>query len=141
MKSCEGFLWAALAVPGHPGPVCKIAKMALSDPCMEFEFFLGQITSFDLLLKCHSLTLSKKVLGSVCPSKFLSERINWIIWRIPHSILKILFVNGSYEVLAMLKGEVREAPFFKGQSCKVTVWCALYWVYCQIFVNHFYLMF
>ena len=40
---------AALTVHGHPGPVRKIAKMALFDPCMEFEIFLGQMTSFEVL--------------------------------------------------------------------------------------------
>jgi hypothetical protein len=48
------------------------------------------------------------------PSKCLSERINWIISRIPHRISKILFVYGYYEFLAMLEGRIREAPFFKG---------------------------
>jgi len=89
--------------------------MALFDPCMEFEIFLGQMTSFEVLLKCHSLTLSKKCLRlrpalSMC----LSERINWIISRIPHRISKILFVYGSYEFLAVLEGKIREAPFFRG---------------------------
>merc|ERR1711940_502267 len=115
LKSHEGFLRAALTVRGHPGPVRKSAKMALFDPCMEFEIFLGQMTSFEVLLKCHSLTLSKKCLR-LCPapSKCLSERINWIISTIPHRISKILFVYGSYEFLAMLEGKIREAPFFKG---------------------------
>ena len=27
----------------------KIAKMALFDPCMEFEIFLGQMTLFEVL--------------------------------------------------------------------------------------------
>ena len=58
LKSCEGFLRAALTVHGHPGPVWKIAKMALFDPCMEFEIFLSQMTSFEVLSKCHSLTFS-----------------------------------------------------------------------------------
>ena len=49
LKSYEGFLMAALTVHGHPGPVRKIAKMALFDPCMEFENFLGQMTSFEVL--------------------------------------------------------------------------------------------
>ena len=34
--------------------------------------------------------------------------------RIPHRISKILFVYGSFEFLAMLEGQIREAPFFKG---------------------------
>ena len=51
---------------------------------------------------------------SQAPSKCLSERINWIISRIPHRISKIIFVYGSYEFLAVLEGKIREAPFFKG---------------------------
>jgi len=70
------------------------------------------MTSFEVLLKCHSLTLSKKCLR-LRPNA-LSERINWIISTIPHRISKILFVYGSYEFLAMLEGKIREAPFFKG---------------------------
>ena len=42
LKSCEGFLRAALTVHGHPGPVWKIAKMALFDTGMEFENFLDR---------------------------------------------------------------------------------------------------
>jgi hypothetical protein len=87
--------------------------MALFDPCMEFDIFLGQMTSFEVLSKCHSLTISKKCLR-LCPapSKCLSERINWIISTIPHKISKILFVYGSYEFLAMLEGKIRKTPFF-----------------------------
>ena len=122
LKSTEGFLRAALTVQGHPGPVWKIAKLALFDPCMEFENFLGQMTLFEVLLMCHSLTLSKKCLRlRPALSKCLSERINWIISTIPHRISKILFVYCSYELLAMLEGKIREAPFFKVQSCKITV--------------------
>ena len=124
LKSCEGFLRAALTVHGHPGPVWKIAKMALFDPCMEFEIFLGQMTSFEVLLKCHSLTLSKKCLRlHPAPSKCLSERINWIISTIPHRISKILFVYGSYEFLAMQwwKAKLERPHFFKVQSGKITV--------------------
>ena len=51
LKSCEGFLRAALPGHGHPGPFWKIAKMALFDPCMEFGNFLGQMTSFEVLWK------------------------------------------------------------------------------------------
>ena len=40
LKSCEGFLRAALTVHGHPGPVWKIAKMVLFDPWMEFEMIM-----------------------------------------------------------------------------------------------------
>jgi hypothetical protein len=87
--------------------------MALFDPCMEFEIFFGQMTSFEVLLKCHSLTLSKKCLRHCpAPSKCLSERINWIISTIPQRISKILFVYVSYESLAMLEGKITDAPFF-----------------------------
>ena len=93
----------------------KIAKMALFNPCMEFDFLGGQMTSFEVLLKCHSLTLSKKCFRlRPAPSKCLSERINWIISTILRRISKILFVYGSYEFLAMLEGKIREAPFSKG---------------------------
>ena len=68
-----------------------------------------------LHLRCHSLTFSKKCLRlRPASSKCLSERINWIISRIPHRISKILFVYGSYEFLAKLEGKIREAPFFEG---------------------------
>ena len=115
LKSCEGFLRAGLTVHGHPGPVWKIAKMALFDLCMEFENFLGQMTSFGVLLKWHSLTFSKKCLRlHPALSKCLSDRMNWIISRIPNRLPKILFVYGSYEFLEMLEGKIIAAPFFKG---------------------------
>jgi len=41
--------------------------------------------------------------------------------RIPHRISKILFALGADEFLAMLEGKIREAPFFKVQSGKITV--------------------
>ena len=89
--------------------------MALFDPCMEFEIFLDQRTSFEVLLKCHSLTLSKKCLR-LCPapSKCFSERINWIISRIPRRILKNMFVQGSYESLAMLEGKIKKVSSIQG---------------------------
>ena len=33
----------------HPSPLRKIAKMAVFNSCMEFEIFLGQMSSFDVL--------------------------------------------------------------------------------------------
>ena len=70
-KSTEGFLRAALTGHGHPGPLWKIAKMALFNPCMEFEKILGQMSFFNALWKCHLAIFSKK-----CPklraSAFLS---------------------------------------------------------------------
>jgi len=87
--------------------------MALFALSMEFEIFLGQMTLFEVLLKCHSLTLSKKCIRlHPAPSKCLSEKINWIISTIPHRISKILFGYGSYKFLAMLEGKIGEAPFF-----------------------------
>jgi hypothetical protein len=87
--------------------------MAFFDLWMEFDFLGGQMTSLEVLLKCHSLTLSKKYLR-VCPapSKCLSKGINGIISTIPHRISKILFFYGSYEFLAMLEGKIRETLFF-----------------------------
>ena len=122
LKSREGFLRAAITVHGHQGPVWKIAKMALFNPCMEFEKILGQMTSFEVLLKCHSLTLSKKCLRlRPAPSKCLSERINWIISTIPNRNSKILFVYGAYEFLTMLEGKTGEGPFFNVRSDRITV--------------------
>ena len=36
----------------------KIAKMALLNPCMKFEFFFGKKTSFEALWMCHLLKVS-----------------------------------------------------------------------------------
>ena len=100
--------------------------MALFDPCMEFENFLGQMTSFEVLLKCHALTLSQKFLRlHPAPSKCLSERITWIISRIPRWISKIIFVLGSYELLAMLEGKIIKGFSFSFQPGKITVWPTL----------------
>ena len=40
----------------------KIAKMAFFNQCMEFKKFLGQMTSFKVLRKCHFVILSKMCL-------------------------------------------------------------------------------
>ena len=42
--------------------------------------------------------------------------------RIPHRNSKIIFTLGADEFLVMLEGKIREAPFFKVQSGKITVW-------------------
>ena len=47
--------------------------------------------------------------------------------RIRHGISKILFALGANDFLAMLEGKIREAPFFKVQSGKITVWTAKYY--------------
>ena len=70
-KSTEGFLRAALTGHGRPGPLWKIAKMALFNPCMEFENFLGQMSSFNALWKCHLAIFSQKC-PKLRPSAFLS---------------------------------------------------------------------
>ena len=107
-RSTEGFLRAALTGHGHSGPLWKIAKMALFNPSMEFEIFLGQMSSFDALWKCH-LVIFSQVLQA--PSKCFYKWINWIDLRIPRWIWKILFVLSSYEFLAMLEGKIGKGPF------------------------------
>ena len=42
--------------------------------------------------------------------------------RIPDRISKILFALGANEFLAMLEGKIRETPFLKVHSGKLTVW-------------------
>ena len=71
LKSCEGFLKAALTVHGHPGPLQKIAKMALFDLCMELVI-LGQMTSF----KC---SIEKKKFCLALSNSFLSLKAIRII--------------------------------------------------------------
>ena len=84
-------------------------------PACNLNFFQSQMTSFEGLKKCHCLNFSKKCLRlHPAPSKCLSERINWIISRIPHWISKILFVQDAYESLAMLEGKTRKGLFFQG---------------------------
>ena len=46
--------------------------------------------------------------------------------RIPHRTSKILFAFGADEFLAMLKHKIKEAPFFKVRSGKITVWPTYY---------------
>ena len=61
-NSCEGFLMADPTGHSPPSPFWKIAKMALFYPWMNFEIFVGQITSFEVLWKCHFVILSKMCL-------------------------------------------------------------------------------
>ena len=81
------------------------------------------MTLFEVLWKCDLVTLSKICLR-LCPSAYLSInlRINRIISRIPRRISKIIFVQGSYESLAMLNGKTRQGLFSMVQCCKITVW-------------------
>ena len=48
--------------------------------------------------------------------------------RIPHRISKIHFALGADEFLALLEGKIREAPFFKVLSGKITA-CVRYIVF------------
>ena len=84
---------------------------------------MSQTTSFEELWKCHCLNLSKICLRPCpAPSKCLSEKINWIISRIPRWIWKILFVLSLYEFLAMLEGKIRKGPFFRVQFDEMPDW-------------------
>ena len=58
-NSCEGFLMATLIWHSHTGPLYKIVEMALFNPCMKSELLGGQMRSFEVLWKCHSVILSK----------------------------------------------------------------------------------
>ena len=71
------------------------------------------MTLFEVLLKCDLVILSKICL-KLRPSAYLSIilGLKWIISRIPHGISKIIFVQGSYESLAMPNGKTRQGPFF-----------------------------
>ena len=73
--------------------------------------FLDKVKEWHFNSTSNEVIWPKKFLCPA-PSKCLSERINWIISRIPHRISKIIFVYGSYEFLAILEGKIREAPFF-----------------------------
>ena len=75
LKSCEGFLRAALTVHSHPGPVLKIAKMALFDPCMEFEFFFGPNDFIWGAMKVPFSDFIQKM------SQALSSSVQVLIWE------------------------------------------------------------
>ena len=116
-KIIFGILWGNLegrTIRARPSrPFLKSCQNGTFWSMHGIWIFFGQMTLFEVLLKCHSLTLSKKCLRlrpalSMC----LSERINWIISTIPHRISKILFVYGSYDFLAMLEGKTGEGLFF-----------------------------
>ena len=69
-RSCGRFWRAALTGHGQSSQSAdfwKIAKMALFNPCIEFKTFLGPMTSFEVLWKCHQVILSKTCFRSrVC---------------------------------------------------------------------------
>ena len=87
--------------------------MALFSPFMEFEFVESQISSFEVLCKCHLETLS-----NICIWLCLSKCINGIISKISQRNLEILFAQGSHESLKRLEDKTREGPFFQGSIWK-----------------------
>ena len=70
--------------------------MALLNPCM----------------KVPSVNFIQKT--SHAPSKCLSEKINWIISRIPYRISKNTFVYGSYESFSHARKQIQKKPFLLG---------------------------
>jgi hypothetical protein len=49
LKSKEGFLRALLTGNGHPGPVCKIAKVAKLERVYSFRVQSGKITVCNMI--------------------------------------------------------------------------------------------
>ena len=57
----------------------------------------------------------------MCLSKHKSgDKLNYL--KNPLRDSKILFVQESYESLAMLDGKTKQGPFSMIQYCKITVW-------------------
>ena len=72
LKSCEGFLGAALTGHDHLGIFWKIAKMTLFDPCMEFEIFFGPNDFIWGAIKVPFFDFNKKM--SLAPSSSVQLR-------------------------------------------------------------------
>ena len=51
--------WVKKCHFGNFSEFSKIAKMALFYPCMQIKNFLGQMPLFEVLRKCHLVTLFK----------------------------------------------------------------------------------
>ena len=51
----------------------KIAKIALFNPCMKFDFLGGQMPSFEVPWKLHSVILSKILCLGLHPSAYPGE--------------------------------------------------------------------
>ena len=81
-------LWAVLEgyTNSQSADFWNIAKMALFNPCMEFEFFVGKMTSFEVF-KNHKVPKA--------PSKCLSKLINEITYfkNSPQNIFSLLYFN------------------------------------------------
>ena len=85
--------------------------MASFDPCIEFEFFWGQMTLFEVLVKCHFMTLSKRC-RRLCPSAYMREYIG-LSQQFLAGFQKLFLFMVPIKFLAMLEGKIREAPFYQ----------------------------
>ena len=91
----------------------KTAKMALFNPCMKFNKFFGQKTSFEVSWKCSVqkifITCSKvHKIQDLAQSKYKLRLFS----KRTHEISKFLFIYDSYESLASLESKNRRCPFF-----------------------------
>ena len=75
LKSREGFLKDALIGHSQPGPYRKIAKMALFNPCMDFEFFWGPNDFIWGAIKVPFFNFIQKM------SQALSSSVQVLIWE------------------------------------------------------------
>ena len=108
--------WVKKCHFGNFSEFSKIAKMALFYPCMKIKKFLGQMPLFEVLRKCHLVTLSKICLW-LRPCAYLCGQkwINRIFSKLARAISKILSILGSYNFLASLEC-VRSYAWSKGHS-------------------------
>ena len=114
-RSNKRFLRVVLTGHRLPGPLWKIAKMALLNPCMELEIFWGPNVFFWWVPLSDFFP---KV--SQAPSKCFSKWINWIISRIPWWIWRIFFWI-PMNSLQCLKAKLERALSFRVQSDEITV--------------------
>ena len=115
-KNFDFHAWVKKCHFGNFWKFWKIAKMALFYPCMKIKIFLGQMTLFEVLRKCHLVTLSKICLP-LRPCAY-SCGYKWIIRifsKLARAISKILFILGLYNFLAYLEC-VRSYAWSKGHS-------------------------
>ena len=123
INSCEGLLRAGLTGHSHLSPFLKNAKMSLFNPCMKFDFFWLKAFIWSAK-KVPFWDFFQNV--SQAPFKCLSKWIKVYQWNyLKKSLARIncgLFRVPTYESLERLEGKTREAPFFKVQSGRITVW-------------------
>ena len=87
MGGFGGLHLQGMANPANQPISGKIAKMALFNPCMKFEIFGGQMTSFEVFSNSTYITLFKKCLWnrpSAYPSGY--RWMNGIISKTAHRI-------------------------------------------------------